>query len=133
MANIIRCFANQWCSPPRSVIQLQGARGGIPVSGMVCVSILIHDPADREWLYRVGWRREYPRTRTGRYPSGQRGQTVNLLPSASKVRILACPPCLVLGAESRAEHNDAVRAPKPSLGTQDSALITSEWAGVAQW
>ena len=28
----------------------------------------------------------------GRYPSGQRGQTVNLLPSASKVRILACPP-----------------------------------------
>ena len=30
----------------------------------------------------------------GRYPSGQRGQTVNLLPSASKVRTLACPPCL---------------------------------------
>ena len=29
---------------------------------------------------------------SGRYPSGQRGQTVNLLPSASKVRILACPP-----------------------------------------
>ena len=29
----------------------------------------------------------------GRYPSGQRGQTVNLLPSASKVRTLACPPC----------------------------------------
>ena len=28
----------------------------------------------------------------GRYPSGQRGQTVNLLPSASKVRILASPP-----------------------------------------
>ena len=28
----------------------------------------------------------------GRYPSGQRGQTVNLLPSAYKVRILACPP-----------------------------------------
>jgi hypothetical protein len=28
----------------------------------------------------------------GRYPSGQRGQTVNLLPTASKVRILACPP-----------------------------------------
>jgi hypothetical protein len=31
---------------------------------------------------------------SGRYPSGQRGQTVNLLPSASKVRILACPPHL---------------------------------------
>src|SRR4030095_8944194 len=29
---------------------------------------------------------------SGRYPSGQRGQTVNLLPSASKVRILASPP-----------------------------------------
>ena len=42
----------------------------------------------------------------GRYPSGQRGQTVNLLPSASKVRILACPPnagkFLVASAEGRA-------------------------------
>ena len=28
----------------------------------------------------------------GRYPSGQRGQTVNLLPSAYMVRILDCPP-----------------------------------------
>ena len=34
---------------------------------------------------------------SGRYPSGQRGQTVNLLPSASKVRILACPPKLDVG------------------------------------
>ena len=34
---------------------------------------------------------------SGRYPSGQRGQTVNLLPSASKVRILACPPKLDAG------------------------------------
>ena len=34
---------------------------------------------------------------SGRYPSGQRGQTVNLLPSASKVRILACPPCQACG------------------------------------
>src|SRR6185295_1952554 len=38
----------------------------------------------------------------GRYPSGQRGQTVNLLPSASKVRILASPPngAFVIGSAS---------------------------------
>ena len=36
--------------------------------------------------------RNYCARDLGRYPSGQRGQTVNLLPSASKVRILACPP-----------------------------------------
>jgi hypothetical protein len=30
----------------------------------------------------------------GRFPSGQRGQTVNLLASPSKVRILLSPPLL---------------------------------------
>ena len=62
----------------------------------------------------------------GRYPSGQRGQTVNLLPSASKVRILACPPhqaCMTW--ESRVIE----------YGITDCELpgVERKWAGVAQW
>ena len=42
---------------------------------------------------------------SGRYPSGQRGQTVNLLPSASKVRILACPPQQAMGTAAASTLN----------------------------
>ena len=56
----------------------------------------------------------------GRYPSGQRGQTVNLLPSASKVRILASPPN---GAPS------TPCAPALSLGTKHLVESGSETGG----
>src|SRR5205823_13240760 len=56
----------------------------------------------------------------GRYPSGQRGQTVNLLPSASKVRILASPPN---GAPS------TPCAPALSLGTKHLVESGSEAGG----
>jgi hypothetical protein len=56
----------------------------------------------------------------GRYPSGQRGQTVNLLPSASKVRILASPPN---GTPS------TPCAPALSLGTKHLVERGSETGG----
>src|SRR5438067_10332610 len=56
----------------------------------------------------------------GRYPSGQRGQTVNLLPSASKVRILASPPN---GASS------TPGAPGLALRTKHSVATGSETGG----
>ena len=61
----------------------------------------------------------------GRYPSGQRGQTVNLLPSASKVRILACPPKQAI-ADGSAEGLNKVSL-RRSQSLQDAIK-----AGVAQ-
>ena len=63
---------------------------------------------------------------SGRYPSGQRGQTVNLLPSASKVRILACPP--LNDAGKWRVLNERVK-PEP----KKNSALNSRRAGVAQW
>ena len=53
------------------------------------------------------------------YPSGQRGQTVNLLAKPSKVRILLPPPCR--GMEqlvARRAHNPKVVGSNPSPATK---------------
>ena len=55
----------------------------------------------------------------GRYPSGQRGQTVNLLPSASKVRILACPPKQAIADGSAGGFEQGVA---PAFTTTSPAL-----------
>ncbi len=52
------------------------------------------------------------------YPSGQRGQTVNLLAKPSKVRILLPPPCR--GMEqlvARRAHNPKVAGSNPAPAT----------------
>ena len=64
----------------------------------------------------------------GRYPSGQRGQTVNLLPSASKVRILACPPSSGLWAVGVWGLIETVV--KCAAGFE---IVGRRRAGVAQW
>ncbi len=53
------------------------------------------------------------------YPSGQRGQTVNLLATPSKVRILLPPPCY-RGMEqlvARRAHNPKVAGSSPAPAT----------------
>ena len=79
-----------------------------------------------------------PLCRMGRFPSGQRGQTVNLLSQTSEVRILPSPPSLIRArAERRANpanrgNSSAGRAPAFQAGCrgfesrfplQDNALV----------
>ena len=101
--HIIPCFLRKNCSHlnqfSRSVSQkMSGGAERV----VVCVSFLMALQQGRDritsefhnWKLfpRLDVQRSELSAPTGRYPSGQRGQTVNLLPSASKVRILACPP-----------------------------------------
>ena len=58
----------------------------------------------------------------GRYPSGQRGQTVNLLPSASKVRILACPPNRT-GSNGTGGRSSVVELQPSKLAVASSNLV----------
>ncbi len=56
----------------------------------------------------------------GRFPSGQRGQTVNLLQIASVVRIHLCPLSIIAGwssLEARRAHNPKVVGSNPAPAT----------------
>ena len=56
----------------------------------------------------------------GRFPSGQRGQTVNLLQIASVVRIHLCPLNIIAGwssLEARRAHNPKVVGSNPAPAT----------------
>ena len=56
----------------------------------------------------------------GRYPSGQRGQTVNLLAEPSEVQILLSPINLIAGIAQLVEH-------------QPSKLIVAGSNPVSRW
>ena len=80
----------------------------------------------------------------GRYPSGQRGQTVNLLPTASKVRILACPPNAAWGhavsegfeyAKSGMQggRSSVVELQPSKLAVASSNLVARSNPGLLDW
>ena len=74
----------------------------------------------------------------GRFPSGQRGQTVNLLSTTSMVRIHLSPPFLnkdegirplYRGVEqlaARRAHNPEVAGSSPASATRTKTIITQE-------
>ena len=82
-----RAFPEQGCVSSSVLLSFFVRRG---ICARTSLLFFFHRNHDERRRRQIFW--ECTVAVSGRYPSGQRGQTVNLLPSASKVRILACPP-----------------------------------------
>ena len=78
--------------PERRRIVRRKGRFVLLNTGFLSLIVRWSHPSHTPYWYFLKAFRTRMRRAMGRYPSGQRGQTVNLLPSASKVRILASPP-----------------------------------------
>jgi hypothetical protein len=78
--------------PERRRIVRRKGRFVLLNTGFLSLVVRSNHPRHTPYWYFLKAFRTRLRRAMGRYPSGQRGQTVNLLPSASKVRILASPP-----------------------------------------
>jgi hypothetical protein len=112
----------RWCSSmAEQLICNQQVAGSIPIASSAVTKGSIENTTKRSVPINVRVRRQTRLVSEG-FPSGQREQTVNLSPLASKVRILPPPPHSPTGIKSQENKTECFAGVAQLVELQPSKL-----------